>query len=245
MTNRDTTKELTSLIRHARRQLAAIRASRRNYAAPAVWAKRSGETNRTRARQQVDYPRVNPAQASLAARWAVADARRQSNPVVAERADRQLERYGVDPATLAREREIAFDEGQRQAEQRAERGDHTVGALVAATAAMVVSAELYENAWEWDEQSPEAFDQTMEQWPETEVVADVSDLPEVTDEQTAELDQVEQIEMAQIPEGLFPYTMEEQLQYVDANGLSQAGGGAAGPQVDAGLQAAPAAGPSV
>lgn len=247
-------KQMTSLIRHARRQMSSIRANRANFATPKLWSAREAAQMRQRATQQADYAKVDRRQAATAARWAVADARRDINPNQARLADRDLnDRYGVDPSTLAYERDLAYQQGQRDADRRAERravdrDDGSVAPnLVAATAAMVVSAELYEHASDWDEMSAESVDATMDAWdvPEDNVT-DVSHLPEVDAggvEAGDQVDQVEQIEQAQIPEGLFPYSIEDQMAHVADNGNSAQAPGAAEPEMGTGAEmgAAPAA----
>lgn len=231
-----TSSPLMALIKHAQRHMAYMRSTRSAYATPSKWAKAQQGRVIDDVATTPDLPRTDRTQTQLAARWAVADARRTDNPARAERLDREVERAGVSQSELESARWNSYERGwndatHRQQDRMADPSTRaelsSVGVPVAA--GMVVAAGLYANAYDWDEQTPEQLDITDEQW--ADPVPEPA--PEVVDAQAGEPFDPE----AALPDELHAASMEQQLSHVAADGGS--------PTADIGQAAEVSAGPDV
>lgn len=234
-----TPNPLMSLIKHAQRHMAYMRHSRQSYATPAKWVQRQNGRIIDDVATTPDLVRVDRGHTTLAARWAVADARRDDNPEHARRLDREVENTGVSTSELQAARWHSYERGWRDATHRHERqtDPSTPSALGAAgvpvAAGMVVAAGLYANAADWDEQDADQIAVTDANWVDPVAVPAVSAEPEAEDFDPE----------AALPDDLHAASIEQQLGHVAANGGgSQPGGEAPVASTGAEVSAAPGVG---
>lgn len=216
-----TNSPLIGLIKHAQRHMAYMRNSRSSYATPTKWVQRQRTTLIDNVATRPDLPRVDRSQTSLAARWAVADARRDDHPEHARRVDREVERTGISRSELESARWHSYDRGWQDGVYRQEtRQDPSTPAALSAAAVpvaagMVVAASLYANASDWDEQSTDQLVATDAQW------ADPVAVP--VDTGSAEVDTFDP--EAALPDDLHAAPIEVQLGHVaDGGGTTTPGG---------------------
>lgn len=232
-----TPNPLLALIRHAQRNLAYIRAQRGSYANPRYWADQQRSRAVDAAARTPERGRVNRAQTSLAARWAVADARRVDNPRLAERLDRDVQRHGVSSSELAATRWADYERGWQDARHRHEvrqpdpaQQSSMVSAGVPIAAGLIVSAALYDNAADWDLQSAEQLTAADGQWNDPVVEGNVAEVSEPVDsvapaDAGAEQDAGTEVatveyQAAEVPEGFWAYSIDEQMAHVAEHGGS-------------------------
>lgn len=224
---------MNQLVNHARRQLAYIRAMRERFVTPDKWTSVQRERMTREATHHPDRRRVDHGGAWLAAQWAVADARRSTIPDRALRLDQDLRHRGVDIERLQAERQDAFLEGREQAEReqrnevRRDRASDPVATSVPAAAGLAVSAALYDHAANWETtHDVDAMLEDLEQ-PGMDTDAVATDMD--TDTNAGLSDDLEgdmpleeavepEMEQAELPADLFPYSIEQQLAHVDAYG---------------------------
>lgn len=225
---------LIGLIKHAQRHMAYMRNSRRSYATPSKWVQRQHATIIDTVSTSPDLHRVDRSQTTLAARWAVADARRDDHPEHARKLDREVERTGITRSELESARWHSYDRGWQDGVYRQEtRQDPSTPAALSAAAVpvaagLVVAASLYANASDWDEQSADQLVATDAQW------ADPVAVP--VDTGSAEADAFDP--EAALPDDLHAAPIEVQLGHVAAGGGTTTPGGegvaaAPAPQVGA------------
>lgn len=261
-----TPNSLLTLIRHAQRNMAYIRNQRGSYANPKYWANQQ----RTRAvdaavKAPADLRRVDRSQTTLAARWAVADARRRDNPALAQRLDRDVQRHGLSATELRAAQWNNYERGWQDARHRHEarqpnpndRGT-MMDAGVPIAAGLVVSAALYANAADWDTVSNEHIEAADAQWsdpvpeagqaevePPAETAPSAEHATVPVEQDVADGAGVE-YQAAELPEGFWGYTLDEQMAHVaEHGGGSVAEGPEGGVDVGAGAEVAADAGMGV
>lgn len=234
--------EVRALIAQARRQLAYLTATRGRYTNPGRWARLRADRL---ARATAGVETRTRESASLAVRWAIADATRDTRPEAAVRADDELHRRcGLTVADLDRERDDAYQQGLRDAEVRqdpATVADLVVPDLAAATIGEVV----YSLAADPNGLGSDALDGLTA--PETVPEANpgaapgaedaVSTVPTDLEASIAEMTPTDAVAPAELPAGLFPYSIDESLAHVAA----AAGHGAAEATPLASMKTGPAA----
>lgn len=207
----NTANTLFSLIRSAQNQLGYMRANRRRFVNPGKWVGTRQQQARLTVREHGRFSPGDVALSRLAARWAVADARRQDNPRLAERLDREVVERGVSRSELESARWRGYEDGWQDSRHRLEDRyvepgtSAALGAGVSVAAGVALTAALWDNAATWDEATPDALDAQDAAW------ADPVSPTEQAEAGTSP-------EVAALPAGLFPYSIETQMAHVIENG---------------------------
>ncbi|WP_426722036.1 hypothetical protein [Corynebacterium auriscanis] len=236
-------KNLKSTIIEATRILHALRAEKRRYVTPRKWA----QTEHTRSTDHLHHhpqrTTVNPESVRVASQWAVAHTYRDQQPHVAERYDAALRQREVDVAELRHE----VDALRAENYARPSPGNTGVNIVGAATSAALTTSFLaHADTW-LDDLPDSSFAPALESWEtvldtpaDADVTADVPEAaPSVDQADLLVHDQPTGLEL--VPEGTFPYTIDEQLAFVEAHGThadidaSSSVDVGAEPTVDAGL----------
>lgn len=216
-----TNSPLMALIKHAQRHMAYMRNSRRSYATPSKWVQRQHGKIIDDVVTTPDLPRVDRTQTSLAARWAVADARRDDYPEHARRLDREVENTGISRSELESARWNSYERGwhdgmhRQQTRQDPSTPEALSAAAVPVAAGMVVAAGLYANASDWDEQGADQLDATDAQWADP--------VPVPVDTGSTAVDDFDP--EAALPDELHAAPIEQQLGHVAADGGTTTAGG--------------------
>ena len=217
-------KNLKSTIIEATRILHALRAEKRRYVTPRKWAQAEHTRSTDHLHQHPQRTTVNPESVRVASQWAVADTYRDKYPHVAERYDAALRQREVDVAELRRE----VDALRAENYARPSPGNTGVNIVGAATSAALTTS-LLAHADTWLDDSPDSsFASAVDSWePVLDTPADMdvaADSPEATAEADPSVDHADTLVHDQptglelVPEGTFPYTIDEQLAFVEAHG---------------------------
>lgn len=217
-------KNLKSTIVEATRILHALRAEKRRYVTPRKWAQAEHTRSTEHLHHHPQRTTVNPESVRVASQWAVAHTYRDQQPHVAERYDAALRQREMDVAELRHEVDAL------RAENYARPSTGTTGANIvgaATSAALTTSFLAHADTW-LDDVPDSSFAPAIDSWepvldtpadvdvatPTPEFVADAA--PSIDHADTLGHDQPTGIDL--VPEGTFPYTIDEQLAYVDAYG---------------------------
>lgn len=240
-------KNLKSTIIEATRILHSLRAERRRYVTPRKWAQAERARSTEHLHHHPERTAVNPESVRVASQWAVAHNYRDQQPHVAERYDAALRQREVDVAELRHE----VDALRAENHARPSPGNTGVNIVGAATSAALTTSFLaHADTW-LDDLPDSSFAPALESWEtvlDTPADADVTaDVPEVAPEDAPSVDHADLLVHDQptglelVPEGTFPYTIDEQLAFVEAHGTdagidtSSSVDVGAEPTVDAGL----------
>ncbi|RRO92674.1 hypothetical protein CXF35_00620 [Corynebacterium bovis] len=212
--------EVRALIAQARRQLAYLTATRGRYTNPGRWARLRADRL---ARATAGVETRTRESASLAVRWAIADATRDTRPEAAVRADDELHRRcGLTVADLDRERDDAYQQGLRDAEARqdpATASDAVVPSLAAVKVGVMVYAGATNGAGlvgSGDTDGAPAPE--VDAGAADAVPAGSADLEPPVGGAIPETVSADEVAPAELPDGLFPYSIDEALVHVAAGG---------------------------
>ena len=212
------------------RRLRDLRHEKTRYISPQRWLDAERQRTSEEARQHPQRAMVNMDTVRLASQWAVANARRTQAPAFAATLDNELHRRDVDVAALRREVDDLRAEARTQ--PQTERSGQS---LVSAATSVAVTAALFANADTWaDDFAGKSFVDSIQNWDD---VLDVDAADELTPDTelglepdspmaTAEMDgadvdaDMDSMAVATVPEGTFPYSIEDQMEYVAANGTA-------------------------
>lgn len=217
-------KNLKSTIVEATRILHALRAEKRRYVTPRKWAQAEHTRSTDHFHHHPQRTTVNPESVRVASQWAVAHTYRDQQPHVAERYDAALRQREVDVAELRHEVDALRAENYARP-STGNPGANIVGA--ATSAALTTSFLAHADTW-LDDLPDSSFAPAVDSWePVLDTSADVdgaADSPEFAAEAAPSVDHADTLISDQptglelVPEGTFPYTIDEQLAFVDAHG---------------------------